>query len=61
MIEEDIKTMANPSKIASIYVKFITDSIDDPKKKTRLYSLLDSLTSIMLSYKIRILIIFIYS
>ncbi|UJR19284.1 hypothetical protein I4U23_022413 [Adineta vaga] len=43
MIEEDIKTMTNPSKIATIYVKFITDSIDDPKKKTRLCSSLDSL------------------
>jgi len=47
MIEQDIKTMTNPTKIAKIYVKFINDTIDDPKKKTRFYSLLDSLTSIL--------------
>jgi hypothetical protein len=45
MIEEDIKTMANPSKIAKIYVKFISNTIDDSKKKVRFYSLLNSLKS----------------
>jgi hypothetical protein len=45
MIEEDIKTMGNPSKIAMIYVKFLSNSIDDPRKKERFYSLLDSLKS----------------
>ncbi|CAF3469051.1 unnamed protein product [Rotaria socialis] len=43
MTEEDIKTMANPSKIAMIYVKFLMNDIDDPKTKERFYSLLQSL------------------
>jgi hypothetical protein len=45
MVEEDIKTMTNPSKIAIIYVKFLSNAIDDPKKKERFYSLLESLKS----------------
>ena len=42
MIEEDIKNMANPSKIAIIYIKFLTNTIDDPKRQGRFYSLLQS-------------------
>ena len=45
MTEEDIKTMPCPSKIAMVYVKFVTNTIDDPTKKERFYSLLDSLKS----------------
>jgi hypothetical protein len=45
MIEEDIKTMGNPSKIVMIYVKFLSNTIDDPRRKERFYSLLESLKS----------------
>ena len=45
MTEEDIKTMPSPSKIAMVYVKFVSNTIDDPTKKERYYSLLDSLRS----------------
>ncbi|CAF1061755.1 unnamed protein product [Adineta ricciae] len=43
MTEEDIRKMTNPGQIAVIYVKFIIDAIDNPKKKTRFCSLLESL------------------
>jgi hypothetical protein len=62
MIEDDIKTMTNPSKIAMIYVKFMSSAIDDPKKKERFYSLLESLKSkyhmihVILSSRILILL-----
>jgi hypothetical protein len=45
MIEKDIKTMANPDKIAAVYIEFITNTIDDTKKEQRFYSLLESLKS----------------
>jgi hypothetical protein len=45
MTEDDIKAMNNPTKIAIIYVKFLSSAIDDPKKKERFYSLLESLKS----------------
>ncbi|CAF3917384.1 unnamed protein product [Adineta steineri] len=43
MVEDDIKTMAHPDKIAMIYIKFLSNSIDDVKKKDRFHSLLESL------------------
>ncbi|CAF3259177.1 unnamed protein product [Rotaria sp. Silwood2] len=43
MIEVDIKTMANPGKIATVYIEFITNTMDDPGKRERFYSLLESL------------------
>jgi hypothetical protein len=45
MTEDDIKTMNNPTKIAIIYVKFLSSAIDDPKKREQFYSLLESLKS----------------
>ncbi|CAF4654686.1 unnamed protein product [Rotaria sp. Silwood1] len=43
MIEADIKTMANPDKIAAVYIEFITNTMDDPVKTERFHSLLESL------------------
>ncbi|CAF1274316.1 unnamed protein product [Adineta ricciae] len=43
MTEADIKTMTNPSQIASVYIDFITNTIDDPYQKERFHSLLKSL------------------
>jgi hypothetical protein len=48
MIEADIKTMANPGKIAAVYIEFITNTIDDPNRTERFYSLLESLKSKLL-------------
>lgn len=45
MVEADIKTMSNPSKIATVYIDFITNTINDPQKKERFHSLLKSLKS----------------
>jgi hypothetical protein len=45
MRETDIKTMANPDKIASVYIEYMTNTIDDPKNVERFYSLLESLKS----------------
>jgi hypothetical protein len=45
MREDDIKTMANPSKIASVYVDFLSRMIDDRQQIRRFYSLLESLKS----------------
>ena len=45
MMEADIKTMTNPSQIASVYIDFITKTIDDPYQKERFHSLLKSLKS----------------
>jgi hypothetical protein len=62
MTEDDIKIMSNPSKIAIIYVKFLSSAIDDPKKQERFYSLLESLKSkyhmihVILSFQILILL-----
>lgn len=42
MTEDDIKTMFNSAKIATIYVKFLSSSIDTPRLKARFYSLLES-------------------
>jgi len=62
MTEDDIKIMSNPSKIAIIYVKFLSSAIDDPKKQERFYSLLESLKSkyhmihVILSFRILILL-----
>ncbi|CAF4020115.1 unnamed protein product [Rotaria sp. Silwood1] len=43
MREDDIKKMANPSKIACVYIDFITRTIDDRAQTRRFHSLLDSL------------------
>lgn len=48
MTEADIKTMTNPSQIASVYIDFITNTIDDPYQKERFHSLLKSLKSKLL-------------
>jgi hypothetical protein len=45
MREEDIKTMTNATKIASVYIDFITNTINDPQMKERFHSLLKSLKS----------------
>ncbi|CAF1013989.1 unnamed protein product [Rotaria sp. Silwood1] len=42
MPKPDIKTMETPSKLASIYLKFLTNTIDDPKKMERFYSVLQN-------------------
>ncbi|CAF0746341.1 unnamed protein product [Rotaria sp. Silwood1] len=42
MPKADIKTMETPSKLASIYLKFLTNTIDDPKKMERFYSILQN-------------------
>ena len=45
MTEADIKTMANPRKIAHVYIEFMSKSIDDPKQSERFASLLECLKS----------------
>jgi hypothetical protein len=45
MIEADIKTLANPGKIVSVYIEFITNTIGVPKRTERFCSLLESLKS----------------
>lgn len=45
MVEDDIKTMANPGKIACVYKEYIKNTIDDSGKIERFYSLLKSLKS----------------
>jgi hypothetical protein len=45
MTEADIKTMSNPSQIATVYIDFIGKTIDDPYQKERFHSLLESLKS----------------
>ncbi|CAF4652522.1 unnamed protein product, partial [Rotaria socialis] len=43
MTEADIKAMETSSKIASIHLKFLTNTIDNPKRKDRFHSILQSL------------------
>ncbi|CAF0741227.1 unnamed protein product [Adineta steineri] len=43
MMEADIKMMTNPSKIAAVYIEFISNTINDPYQKERFHSLLESL------------------
>ncbi|CAM4916490.1 unnamed protein product [Rotaria socialis] len=43
MIGADIKTMAKPEKIVAVYVDFIKNTIDNPNRVERFYSLLESL------------------
>ncbi|CAF2072794.1 unnamed protein product [Rotaria magnacalcarata] len=43
MVENNIKAMANPGKIATVYIDFIRNTIDDPGKTERFDSLLKSL------------------
>lgn len=45
MTEADIKTLANPRKIAHVYIDFMEKSIDDPKQSERFSSLLECLKS----------------
>ena len=45
LTEEDIKTLANPSQIANVFLKFFTNLIDDQSRKPRFYNLLRSLKS----------------
>ena len=45
MREADIKALANPSKIACVYVDFLTHNIDDRQYIRRFYSILESLKS----------------
>ncbi|CAM4961869.1 unnamed protein product [Rotaria socialis] len=43
LTEDDIKTLANPSKIANIFLRFLTSLIDDSSMKPRFHNLLRSL------------------
>ena len=45
LTEQDIKVLANPWKIANVFLTFLTNLIDDPKKILRLRSLLRCLKS----------------
>jgi hypothetical protein len=45
LTEDDIKTLANPSKIANVFLKFLTNLIDDSSRAPRFYNLLRSLKS----------------
>jgi len=45
LTEDDIKTLANPSKIAYVFLKFLTNLIDDASRAPRFYNLLRSLKS----------------
>ncbi|CAF0872252.1 unnamed protein product [Rotaria sordida] len=54
MSEADIKTMASPSKITGVYVKFLTNTIDDPKKQGRFYSILLSLKNFVQHDQVKI-------
>ena len=45
LTEQDIKVLANPWKIANVFLTFLTNVIDDPKKILRLRSLLRCLNS----------------
>lgn len=43
LTEEDIKTLTNPSKIANVFLRFLTSLIDDSSMKPRFHNLLRSL------------------
>jgi len=43
LTEEDIKTLTNSSKIANVFLKFLTNLIDDSSRTPRFYNLLRSL------------------
>lgn len=45
MREADIKALANPKKIAGVYVDFLTINVDDRQYIRRFYSILESLKS----------------
>jgi hypothetical protein len=45
LTEEDIKTLTNTTKIANVFLKFLTNLIDDPSRTPRFYNLLRSLKS----------------
>lgn len=45
LTEEDVKTLANPSKIANVFLKFLVNLIDDSSRAPRFYNLLRSLKS----------------
>ncbi|CAF2728164.1 unnamed protein product [Rotaria sp. Silwood2] len=47
MTEQDIKMLANPSKIANVFIKFLTDVIDNARKIRRLRNLLRCLKSLV--------------
>jgi hypothetical protein len=49
LTEDDIKTLANPSKIANVFLKFLANLIDDSSRAPRFYNLLRSLKSKFLS------------
>ena len=48
LTENDIKTLANPTKIANVFTKFLINLIDDPSRKPRFYNLLRSLKSMFI-------------
>ncbi|CAF1053717.1 unnamed protein product [Rotaria sordida] len=54
MSEIDIKIMANPSKITSVYIKYLLNTIDDPKTKERFYSILQSLKNFVQHDQVKI-------
>jgi hypothetical protein len=45
LTEDDIKTLTNTSKIANVFLKFLTNLIDDSSRAPRFYNLLRSLKS----------------
>ncbi|CAF3577583.1 unnamed protein product [Rotaria sp. Silwood1] len=54
MSEADIKTIASPSKITNVHVKFLTNTIDDSKKKERFYGILQSLKNFVQHDQVKI-------
>ncbi|CAF1224002.1 unnamed protein product [Adineta steineri] len=54
MIETDIKTMANPQKIASMYIDYINNTMNDFNKTERFTSLLKSLINFVQHDQVKI-------
>ncbi|CAF1332554.1 unnamed protein product [Rotaria sordida] len=54
MIEADIKTMSNPSKIAAVHMEFLTNTINDSTKAARFYSVLESLKNFVQHDQVKI-------
>lgn len=48
LTEDDVKTLANPSKIANVFLKFLVNLIDDSSRAPRFSNLLRSLKSTFL-------------
>ncbi|CAF1509425.1 unnamed protein product [Adineta steineri] len=57
MIETDIKTMANPQKVASMYIDYINNTMNDFNKTERFISLLQSLVNFVQHDQVKIQLI----